>query len=240
MTHCTIDQLTDHFLGEASEEASKRVAAHLETGCQRCNSRLAMLARIRRVGLSDSAYQPPEGVVRTVKALSGFARSGRQPRRMKMRLSFDSLLSPGLAGSRSLQSSSRHLGFYSQNFALDLRMDYERSIRDVVVVGQLLNRDWGPLSDVPAYLVSGDRVISHSTTGRLGEFHMECRPLGPMHLQLVVNDEELIDVELDRRHQGELRPVLMDRDDLSGLPEAPAPTHSRSTDAAQSTRGPRP
>ena len=233
MTHCTIDQLTDHYLGEASEEASSRVVAHLETGCQRCNSLLAMLARIRRVGLADSARQPPDGVVRTVKALSGFARSGRRSRRVRMRLSFDSLLSPGLAGSRSLHSSSRHLVFYSQNFALDLRMDYERSIRDVVVVGQLLSRDWGPLCDVPAYLVSGEKVISHSTTGRLGEFHMECRPLGPMHLQLVVNDEELIDVELDRRHQGELRPVLMDREDLSRLPEAFDPIHSRRTDPAK-------
>ena len=233
MTHCTIDQLTDHLLGLADKETSERVNDHLSSGCLRCGNLLALLSQIRRIGRFDAAHQPPSGAVRTVKALSGFAHSGRRSRRVKMRLSFDSLMSPGLAGARSMHSSSRHLVFYSQNFALDLRMDYERSVRDVVVVGQLLNRDWGPLSDVPAYLVSGDRVVSHSTTGRLGEFHMEGRPSGSMHLQLAVNDEELIDVELDRRQQGELRPVLLERDDLPDPADAAGPTQSRSSDASR-------
>ena len=233
MTHCTIDQLTDHLLGEANEETTERVTDHLASGCKRCTTLLATLSRIRTIGRFDSQHQPPLAAVRTVKALGGFSRSGRNPRRVKMRLSFDSLLSPNLVGARSLQTSSRHLVFYSQNFALDLRMDFERSMRDVVVVGQLLNRDWGPLSDVPAYLVSDDRVVSHSITGRLGEFHMECRPRGMMHLQLVVNDDELIDVELDRRQQGDLRPVLLERGDLAELPDTPTPLHSRQSDSDQ-------
>lgn len=232
MSHSTIDQLTDHLLGLAAQEANSKVTDHLHTGCRRCNALYGILARIRRVGLSDIAQQPPEGAVRTVKALSGFGNSGRQARRVLMRLSFDSLLSPAPAGARSIHSSSRHMVFYSQNFALDLRMDYERSLSDVVVVGQLLNRDWGPLSDVPAYLVSGDRVVSHVTTGRLGEFHMEGRPQGPMHLQLAVNDEELIDVELDRRQSGELRPVLIDRDDLG---DSHNTIYSRSSDPETSS-----
>ena len=230
MSHTTIDQLTDHLLGLADEESRQRVTSHLASGCQRCNALFSALARLRSVGTFDAAHGPPKGVVRTVKALSGFARPRRDKRRVKMRLSFDSLLSPGMAGTRSLQASSRHLVFYSQNFALDLRMDYERSLRDVVVVGQLLNRDWGPLSDVPAYLITGDRVVSHSTTGRLGEFHMECRPCGPMHLQLAVNDEELIDVKLDRRQPGELRPVLLERDELDALPDVPLTILTRESD----------
>jgi hypothetical protein len=230
LSHITIDQLTDHLLGTGSEESREQVTSHLASGCERCNALYAALARVRRVGTLDANHRPPDGVVRTVKALSGFARPRRDKRRVKMRLSFDSLVRPGLAGTRSLQASNRHLVFYSQNFALDLRMDYERSVRDVVVVGQLLNRDWGPLPDVPAYLISGDRVISHSTTGRLGEFHMECRPLGPMHLQLAVNDDELIDVELDRRQPEDLRPVLLERDDLAEPPEAPPTILSRHSD----------
>lgn len=236
MTHCTIDELTDRLLGEASERSSQQVAAHLGTGCRSCNSLYGILGRIRRVGRFDATHQPPDSLLRTVKALSGFPRPGGQPRRVNMRQSFDSLFSPVAIGARSMHISSRHLVFYSQNFALDLRMDYERSLSDVVVVGQLLDRDWGPLSDVPAYLVSGDRVISRSTTGRLGEFHMECRPRGPMHLQLAVNEEELIDVELDRRQQGEPRPMLLDREDLG---DPPSSIRSRSTDDDSRARGPR-
>lgn len=230
MTHCTIDQLTDHLLARATDAERTTVENHLAAGCSRCNQLFARLSHLRRVGRFDAEHRPPEGVVRTVKALGGFARSKRRFRFVEMRLSFDSLLSPSLAGARSLQSSSRHLVFYSQEFALDLRMDSERAASDTVVVGQLLNRDWGPLSDVPAYLVSGEHVLSHATTGRLGEFHMECRPRGPMRLQLVVNDEQLIDVELDRRLQRELRPVPAGRD-AADPGEVPDSIRSRSTDS---------
>lgn len=230
LTHPTIAELTDHLLGEANQETDERVGSHLISGCEHCKKLITTLSRVRSVGRFDSAHRPPESAVRTVKALSGFRYFGHRPRRVNMRLSFDSLLSPAGMGARSLQDSSHHLVFYSQNFALDLRMDFERSAREVVVVGQLLNRDLGPLSDVPAFLVSGDQVVSHSTTGRLGEFHMECRPHGPMHLQLAVNDEELIEVDLDRRRKGDLRPVLVDRDDLARQPDTPPSIHSRSSD----------
>ena len=232
MSHCTIDQLTDHVLGLADRETSERVDDHLASGCERCGTLLAVLSRIGRIGRFDETHQVDGAMLRSVKALCGLGRPGDRRRRIPMRLTFDSLRNPAVVGTRSLHSSSRHLVFTSQNFALDLRMDYERSIRDVVVVGQLLNRNWGPLSDIPAYLRSGDRVVSHSTTGRLGEFHMEGRPRGPMHLQLMVNDEELIDVEIDRRR--EVRPVLMGRDDLDDSDSAPDPTHSRSTDSGRS------
>jgi hypothetical protein len=233
MTHLTIDQLTDHLLGTDAQQRDDRVDSHLATGCARCNRLLAQLAQVRRVGQLDGVFKPPDSAVRAAKALSGVVRSRRGSRPAKMRLSFDSFLSPAQVGARSLQASSRHLVFYSQNFALDLRMDFGRSVRDMVIVGQLLNRDCGPLADVPAYLVTGDRVVSHSTTGRLGEFHMECRPGGPMHLRLLVNDDELIDVELDRRHQKELKPTLVDRDDLAEPLEAPAAIHSRTSGIEQ-------
>jgi len=131
---------------------------------------------------------------------------------------------PSLVGSRARPTSSGHQVFYSQNFALDLGLDYERPARDLVVVGQLLNRDWGPLADVPAYLISADCVVSRSMTGQLGEFHIEGPPGEAMHLQLVVNEEELIDVELSRNRQDDLHPVLLERDDVDELSGAPAPS----------------
>ena len=77
-----IDQLTEHLLGEAGEEASGVVTDHLASGCKRCNTLLAMLSRIRRVGRFDSEHQPPTAALRTVKALSGFARRVRESRRV--------------------------------------------------------------------------------------------------------------------------------------------------------------
>ena len=228
VSHCTIDQLTDYLLGRAAEETGAQVEAHLASGCGPCDRLLATLSRIQRVGRFDATHQPPGHAVRAVKALYGVDHARRQSRPVEMRLSFDSRLSPSTVGTRSLHTSSRHLVFYSQNHALDLRLDSERSTRDVVVVGQLLNRNWGPLPDVHAFLVSGGRVVAHSTTGCLGEFHMECRPAGSMRLQLAVDDKELIDVELDRRQPADQRPIPRGRVE----PTLPSPLHSRKTDAA--------
>ena len=94
MTHPTIDQLTDHLLGAAAEPAQREVRSHLDSGCNRCVRLFENLAQVRRVGKADADSRPPDAAVRTVKALSGFARSRRRSRLVKMRLSFDSLLSP--------------------------------------------------------------------------------------------------------------------------------------------------
>lgn len=202
MAHLTLDQITDRALGLADEATRERIERHLATGCRRCNRMAEMIALVRRVTAFDAAHQPGAGALRTVKALGGFQRRRRRKRRVRMRLSFDSYLQPATAGLRNLAQESRHLVFYAQEYALDLRLDCERSARDLVVVGQLMNRDQGPIGGAAAYLLAGEEVVSHATTGGLGEFHMAgqrgCEPQPPkMRLRLVVDDEELIEVDLD-------------------------------------------
>ncbi len=218
MAHVTIEQIANLVLGLSPEQEAEALRRHIDDGCKRCGRLFAALTRLREVGEFDSRHRPPDGVVRTVKALVEFGRRRPRQRKLEMKLSLDSMLQPAPYGTRSLQTSNRHLVYYSQNFALDLRMDFESAAREMVLVGQLLNRDLGPLQDVPALLISGDQVLSHSTTGRLGEFHMECRPRGSMQLRLQVNEEELIEVQLDRRRQGSARPSLRLLDELEHPP----------------------
>lgn len=202
MAHPTLDQITDRALGLADEATRGRVERHLAMGCRRCIRMAEMVGLVQRVTSFDAAHQPSAGVLRTVKALAGFQRRQRRKRRVRMRLSFDSFLQPATAGLRSFQQDSRHLVFYAQEYALDLRIDCERSAGDLVVVGQLMNRDQGPIGGAAAYLLAGEEVVSRATTGGLGEFHMagpheRDRPEQAMRLRLVVADEELIEVGLD-------------------------------------------
>ncbi len=220
MPHPTIGQLTDYLLREADATASERIADHLSSGCESCNRLFEMIERVQRVGVADAAERPPAAAVRTVKALCGFHRQRRRPRELDMRLSFDSFLQPAAAGTRSPHTFSRHLVFYAEQLALDVRMDYERSARDLVIVGQLIDRDRGPLADVPVYLVSGEDALAHSATGTVGEFHMECRPSGELSLRLAVDDDQLIEVKLDRRRPRGSEPPAGPDGDRESLPGA--------------------
>ena len=50
-------------------------------------------------------------------------------------------------------------------------------------------------------LIADDQVVSRSTSGDLGEFSMACDNEGSIRLCLVMNDDECIDVSLDRRRR---------------------------------------
>ena len=57
------------------------------------------------------------------------------------------------------------------------------------------------MSNVPTFLIANDEVVSSSTSGELGEFNMTCDNEGSIRLCLVMNDEECIDISLDRRQR---------------------------------------
>lgn len=201
MPHATIHQLADVLLGQAEAAVAGSVTDHLAAGCCRCGRLAGTLVQLRRVGRFDADHQPSYGAMRSVKALGGLSPSDRRSP-LRLRLSFDSLLCPAAAATRTGGSCDRHLVFYSQDLALDLRMECEHGAREVLVTGQLLNRDTGPLPNVPVYLISAaDEIVSRSTTGSLGEFHLECQAAPGLQLRLVISDDELVEVELDRREQ---------------------------------------
>jgi hypothetical protein len=201
MNHFDIADWTDYARDLIQDDKRSEMEDHLASGCARCGRTLSALERVVTLARTDLQQPLPEHAMRAVKALSAIHLPERAPRLLSLalQLAFDSFLEPAPAGTRSLEISSRHLVYYAQNYALDLRLEYEADTEMLQLGGEILDRKFGPVSNVPAFLIADDQVVSRSTSGDLGEFNMACDNQGAIRLCLVMNDDECIDVSLDRR-----------------------------------------
>ncbi len=198
MTHYDIQHWTDYARGLGGARRRLAMSEHLANGCRHCAE---LFESVRRVA-SDAAgeHEPPEWLVRSAKVLFELQRPASRARRRRALLTFDSLLDAAPVGTRSDQCTSRHLVYNARDFVLDLRMDYSQNSREVLLVGQIVHRKGIPVQNVPTFLIAGDRLLSRALTGKLGEFHMECRPKGSLTLCLSIAEDELVEVNLDRRY----------------------------------------
>ncbi len=198
MIHYDIQHWTDYVRGLGGASRRSAMSEHIAAGCRRCGELVESLKSV----VADAAgeHEPPNWAVRSVKVMFALHRPRSTVRRRRAQLTFDSLLAAAPVGTRSDGCTSRHLVYNAQDFVLDLRMDYSQTSREMLVVGQVVQRHGIPVPNVPTFLIAGDRLLSRSLTGRLGEFHMECRPKGNLKLCLSISEDELIEVELDRRH----------------------------------------
>ena len=204
MNHFDIADWTDYARDLIEDDRRGEMNNHLASGCARCGRTLSALERVVVLARNDLQQSPAEHAMRSVKALSAIHLPERAPKlvSLALQLAFDSFLEPAPAGTRGIELSSRHLVYYAQNYALDLRLEYEAETEILQLGGEILDRKFGPVSDVPTFLIADDQVVSRSTSGDLGEFNMACDSEGSIRLCLVMNDDECIDVSLDRhRHQ---------------------------------------
>lgn len=199
--HFDATRWSDFIRGLLGGEEALRMSEHLDSGCRSCGRAVAALRRVTALAETDLRRSPKDWAVRSVKAYFKLEHPERAQKLtpLALQLAYDSLLEPAPVGTRSLQASSRQLVYYAQDYALDLRLDYQHGSHQIDLGGEILNRQSGPVSDVPAFLIADDQVVSHSVSGSLGEFYMRCTSEGSLRLCLLVGDEECLDVALDRR-----------------------------------------
>jgi len=197
MTHYKEDQWVDYVRGLADSRSRIELEEHLESGCSECRDTMERFESVARVAARDLEHQPPPYALRFVRAYFSLQQTQSQSslaRFLKLRLAFDSFAEPAGVGTRGLDSSSRQLVYYGNDYALTLRMEFDA---EVSLGGELLHCDKGPVSNVPALLMSGHTVLSYSLSGELGDFHMTCRHEDPLRLRMLVNDDELIEIDLE-------------------------------------------
>ena len=106
--------------------------------------------------------------------------------------------------------SSRHLVYNANRFSLDLRLDFS-SEGELTVTGQIVEQEGVPLPRVPAFLIASDQLLARSMSGCLGEFRMTCKPTDNLRLCLSLDDQQLVEVPVDRRRGvAPRRPLLID------------------------------
>lgn len=197
MAHYEEEQWVDYVRGVIDAADRSEIDEHLDSGCSQCTEASRAFEGLVGFAAREVESKPPAHLLRSIRAYYSLQQVDREPtlaERLKLTLAFDSFAEPARAGTRSIDSACRQMVYYGNDYALTLRMDYES---EVSLGGELVHRKSGPVSNVPALLMSGHSVLGYSTSGELGDFRLSCDQDQPMRLRMLVNEAELIEIDLD-------------------------------------------
>jgi hypothetical protein len=200
MKHSSLEKWADFARGVVGQEEKNAMQNHLETGCKECAKVFSTWRRIHQAARRESAYSPPDSVVRTVKGLGAIHGLGKVSR-MKagvVQLLFDSARSPLPAGVRSGSETARQLLYGVNDYRVDLRLEPQEDSDKVAVVGQILNSSDPdkPIGIIHVVLRKGKKVIAESATNSFGEFHLECDLENSLHLQAALPHGQVVQIPL--------------------------------------------
>jgi hypothetical protein len=200
MKHFSLERWADFARDVVGQVEKNAMQNHLETGCKECAKVFGTWRRIHQAARRESAYSPPDSVMRTVKGLGALHGLGKVSR-MKAavaQLLFDSSRSPLPAGVRSGSETPRQLLYGVNNYRVDLRLEPQEDSDEVAVVGQILNSSDPdkPIGIIHVVLRKGKRVIAESATNSFGEFHLECDLGGCLQLQAALPEGQVVHIPL--------------------------------------------
>lgn len=206
MTRYDITDWSDFVRGlvsPAEEEKMQRVLDRSETA----RRHVAALRQVTELARAEAECSPPDWAVRSVKALGSLHRPQEELEpslleRVAMSLTFDSLTSPALAGTRDVQAHDRQLVYETDAYRVDLRLEPQTDLQKSVVVGQLLRSadDFEPMADVAVLAKSGDEIVSRVHTGRHGEFQSDGLPIADLDLFFLLDDERCLELQVANAH----------------------------------------
>ena len=200
MDHFSVEKWID-FVNEAVTTSEKQqMDKHLNLGCKSCQKTVSLWQRVRASAAAEGNYQPPESAVRMAKAAFAGIALGQQKKgaESRVKLLFDSLLQPMLAGVRSAGAGTRQMLYRADPYQIDVQLEMKPGGNRIVVTGQLLN-----LSN-PKLIASGARIlvsnmhgdVVHTVANQFGEFNGEVKNSGDLQLTFSTPSGEPIVISL--------------------------------------------
>jgi hypothetical protein len=170
--------------GEASD-----IQQHIAE-CRACEGLAAIFHKVVRVGANEAAYEPPQGIVRSVKAYFETQQREASQAQGLFELLFDSLAQPVAAGARASVASARQLLYRVGTVYVDMRVDSEVNSERAALVGQMLDsaRPGHPVSGVPVVLMDGRKNVASAVSNSNGEFQIDFSIKSNLRLSVTVGD----------------------------------------------------
>ena len=200
-----------HFSEEAWSDFARNLVApgtratmqrHIDDGCKRCEASFRIWHAVGLVAKEESAYVPPEDTVRVAK--SQFARIALDLKASKTaRLVFDSSLQPAAAGLRGAVAARQFL-YEADDCVIDLRLEPQRELDRISLVGQVLNRTravhngQGVLTTncaaqgILVRLLKGVLPVANTATNDFGEFQLEFEASNDLSVVIGMDEEKVI------------------------------------------------
>jgi hypothetical protein len=177
MQHFAEQPWADFVRGVSGPKIAEDIKAHLAKGCSKCKTAHDTWTRVGRLATEESAYVPPENLVRLVKL--GFVTKAVKPAPAwtLANLVFDSFAQPLQAGVRSSGALNVwQVIFEGEGLAVDLRFGRRAESKEVHVVGQVLDKHEARALQNSATVelsTDQDQLVATTTVSALGEFHLE-------------------------------------------------------------------
>lgn len=209
MKQIDLTQWCDFVRGLADEATTEQMQEALLNGSEPAHRAFDMLRRVSEVIETDHTQPVPENAVRLAKAIGSLQRPMAAQEKVEHAISkllnfldfevtFDSLLEPVTAGTRSLQTHDRQVSFEAAGLLIDLRI--ERDNDATAVVGHVLQTDTDtgqddllPVTSMSVVSLHQGRIVHNTATGEFGEFQTEGLPNHNLKLCFLVDDEECIE-----------------------------------------------
>jgi len=185
----TFERLIDFLDKRLTPTFASAVAAHLSSGCRRCESNRAWYESVKRTAAGDESVEPPPWVLK--RALKIFDEAGRtrttvtaRAGRLVAALLFDSFSRPAIAEARSVGSEGRQLLYRAGDYSIDLQVtQVDRNSSNLA--GQILREGEFSFESVSALRLelsgaSGARYSS--VTSDRGEFAVSSLEQGTYEL----------------------------------------------------------
>jgi len=194
----------DYARGLGSPERRQAMAATLEDG-NREQARLFELAQamVDSAEFLSGADVPRDVMQRAVAVFEPYEPESvwRLPA-LPIRLLFDSLLEPRLAGVRAQGAQHRETIHQAGEFQLSLRLEQEQGTELVAVIGQIVPNEniRQAVAHRPVFVFQKEKLVARTLSGDSGEFQLEFSGKQPLRLVLAL-------AEPDRRIEVDLEPI---------------------------------
>src|SRR5277367_661450 len=185
MRHFAEQPWADFVRGVSGPQISRDIKAHLDEGCSKCQTAHDAWSWVRRLASEESAYAPPENLVRLVKLGFASTQAKQSPAWTLASLVFDSFAQPLPAGVRSGALNVWQVIYEAEGLTVDLRFGRRAQSKEVHVVGQVFDKQAvRALRDNASVELSTeqDKLVATTAVSALGEFHLEFEQKVPMWL----------------------------------------------------------
>ena len=190
MKHISQESLIE-FVRQVLPTAEALAVREHVNQCAECSESISVLTGVMHIGQKDSAYEPPEGIVRSVKAYFEIEQQSASHTSGIFELLFDSFAQPSTAGARSSVASARQLLYRVGSVYVDMRVDSETNSDRAALVGQMLDsaHPGHPVAGVPIILMDGRKSLASTISNNNGEFHLEFLLRSNLRLSVTVGDQ---------------------------------------------------
>jgi hypothetical protein len=199
MEHFSEQPWADFVRGLAAPEVSKGIQAHLAKGCPKCQTAHVTWSRVRRLATEESAYAPPENLVRMAKLALGSEPSQQPWTRTLASLVFDSFVQPLPVGVRSAAISAWQLVYEGEGLTVDLRFGRGAHSKAVHVIGQVFDKQTSGRLQKKATIelrTDQDQLVATTAVNAMGEFHLEFEPKEHLWLLAKAADRNIVWIPL--------------------------------------------